>query len=343
MISVRRDFSRCFFSIVFFSLFFLTTYTVNAESLDSFDISIEPPASQTKPELMYYDLQLAPSKKEKLPIVITNKSEKELSLELSFNRAVNNMNGMIDYSNSSKEKSTSAPFDIEKFVTLSEEKILLPPEGTQTIYAEVEMPNQEFSGVLAGGVYIKQSAEKDFEGNVQNLFARELAILLRSDLTPVTPEFSINKAYSQQVNGRNAVGLQIENLSAAYVNQMMLNYEVMYEGEETGIVEEREINFAPNTVMDYFIPLNGKAFEPGTYTVNTTLVAGEQVWKGSSTFTVNREAAKKFNDTDVTIEKEPFPWLTLGIGTMVVLLIIVVTYLSLKNRKLQNEIQKSKK
>lgn len=40
------------------------------------------------------------------------------------------------------------------------------------------MPDKEFEGVLAGGLYIEQISTEKVEGNIKNVFSREIAVLL---------------------------------------------------------------------------------------------------------------------------------------------------------------------
>lgn len=322
--------------------FFLSYGSVFADSLNSFIIDIQPPKKQSNSKLKYYDLVLEPNEKITLPIILTNTNSEEISLELSFHRGVNNMNGGIIYSDSSQGKSDSAPFEIEEYVELTEKKVSLKPNETKTIEAIVQMPDEEFLGVLAGGVYVKEVSSENFEGNIQHLFARELAILLRSNPTEVLPEVVIGDAYSQQVNGRNAIGLQIENISSTYIHNVEFTYSVEKDGKPLNLKESKTIKLAPNTLMDFFIPLNGEKFEPGEYQVKTRLTTDDQTWEGIPTFNIENTEAKKLNETDVSIEASSFPWRLIGMTTIVCLLLILVIHLINKNKKLQQALRENK-
>ncbi len=339
---MRRLFLWYVVCIGWFSMF-MNSIIVEATSLDSFEATITIPDSQTNKELMYYDLLLEPKKSEKLSLEVKNTSEQELSLALAFHRAVNNTTGAIIYSDSDQGKSNTAKFDIEKLVQISDEQVTLKPNEAKTIQLQVTMPNEEFAGVLAGGLHIQQIGTDEFEGNVQNLFAREIALLLRNNMDTVVPAFKIDSAAALQENGRNAVTLVIENTEPTYVRNVEVSYEILQ--EKTSIIQDQKtMNFAPNTQMHYFIPLNGEAFEPGTYTVQTTIETDDgKIWEGSPTFTIEADKAKEYNRTDVTIEKIPMPWLTIGIAVAVGLLFIFVVWLIIKNKKLQKELKINKK
>ena len=85
-------------------LFFIGTgSTGTADSLDTFDVQIKLPESQQDKELMYFDLLLEPKAEEKLAVMVSNKSEQPINLQLSFNRAVTNMTGVVEYSGANEE------------------------------------------------------------------------------------------------------------------------------------------------------------------------------------------------------------------------------------------------
>lgn len=314
-----------------------------ADTLDSFTAAIKTPASQKDKSLTYYDLLLKPDAIEKLPVTLTNKSDQPLELQLSFNRAINNLNGTIEYSGTNEGKSDSAPYDIEKYVSLTDSAVTLAANETKTIFANVKMPPKQFDGILAGGIYIQQKDDTDFAGNVENLFAREIAVLLHSNNKSVTSDIKIAEANSTQINERNAIELEVENRAAAYTKELNFSYTVLLNDEETKIQEKRQLKMAPNTKMNYYIPFAGEGFSPGTYTVKTKITDGDQVWEASPKFTVSKKSAADFNKADVTIEEKPFPWLTVGIGAVVLILAVIVGGLMYHNKKLQSELEKTKK
>lgn len=327
------------YSLLMFGSLFFPSNIVFSNTLNSFDVNIQPPEEQVEKQLRYYDLQLKPSQTITLPVALTNKNETELTLELSFHQATNNSNGTIVYTNSELESAAAAVYNIEDFVNISQKKVTLNAKETKNILVEIKMPDEKFEGVLAGGVYIKEVGSDAFDGNIQNLFARELAILLRSNTQPVAPELKIGKAYSQHVNGRNAIGLHIENLSPTYTETVKFSYTIEKDSDPTAFHGEKEIRLAPNALLDYTISLEGTTFEPGEYKIKTTLVHGEQRWEGSPTFTIENTEAQNLNAADVSIEQPDFPWRLIIIAIVVLLLVVVVLSLIKKNKQLRQALE----
>lgn len=224
-------------------LFFIgTSSTGAADSLDTFDVQIKLPESQQDKELMYYDLLLEPKAEEKLAVMVSNKSEQPINLQLSFNRAVTNMTGVVEYSGANEEATPSAPYAIEELVTLSDETLSLAPNEQKEITLTVQMPSESFDGILAGGLYVQQTGSEEFQGNVQNLLAREVAVLLRNKETDIPPAVRIEEAHLEEINRRNVIIVAVENTAANYLNKATLAYEVFHDGQATAIKGKKRSN-----------------------------------------------------------------------------------------------------
>lgn len=316
-----------------------------AESLDSFDAVIHVPDGQSEKNLSYFDLTLEPGKEENLIVTLTNKGEKELKLKALFNRAVTNSAGVIEYSGINEDSSTSAPYDIEKLVKLSDAEITLAPNESKDITLNVTMPKDKFSGVLAGGVYFEEISTEKVEGNIKNVFSREIAVLLRSDAAEVAPELTIKEARSAQVNYRNVIETDIENTSAVYVKNIEIDYSVLLDGKEVVSGKKEKLSMAPNTQMPFRIPFSGEEFGDGTYTVNITVKNDQGEWTGSPTFDVTKKEADDYNEKDVTVQKAGFdiPWSTVALVTVLLVLGGVTLLMINRNKKLKKQLAKKRK
>lgn len=340
---MHKQFPKKYGMMLLFALFlFLNSPVGFAESLDTFDAIIHPPENQKDKSLLYYDLQLAPNQQEKLMVTLVNKSKEAIDIRASFNRAITNSVGVIEYSGLNKDTSASVPNNIEELVTLGTASVTLEPNQTKDIYLTVQMPQNAFKGVLAGGLYLEQVPTGKVEGNIRNIFSREIAVLLRNETTPVQPELNIQKAYATQKNYRNMIELQIENAQPTYVKNVAVTYNVLLDDDKTVLEGKKErMSIAPNTVFPFQIPLSGAEFASGKYTVQAKVTSDDQEWTGTPSFTVNQETAQQYNDNDVTIDKSAFAfpsWSTLAVLVTLLLLAIVVIFLILRNRKLKKNL-----
>ncbi len=128
------------------------------------------------------------------------------------------------------------------------------------------MPSESFDGILAGGLYVQQTGSEEFQGNVQNLLAREVAVLLVTK-RPTSTSGSVEEAHLEEINRRNVIIVAVENTAANYLSKATLAYEVFHDGQATAIKGEKEIQLAPNALMNYAPPLDGNELQSGEYEI----------------------------------------------------------------------------
>ncbi|WP_314067074.1 DUF916 and DUF3324 domain-containing protein [uncultured Vagococcus sp.] len=316
-----------------------------AQSLDTFDARAHLPESQIDKNLTYFNLLLQPNSEEKLVVTLTNKSEAEIELKASFNRAITNNIGVIEYSGINEDKSASAPANIEELVTLSEQVIRIEANQSKDIEMMVKMPENAFKGVLAGGLYLEQVSNAEVEGNIKNVFSREIAVLLHNDKTAVAPDVQIERAAANQVNSRNVIEVAIENKGAAYLKEVTIEYQVLLDEKTVVEGKNEQLSIAPNSLFHYKVPFEGEAFAAGTYTTNVVVTAGDKKWEGQPTFTIKAEKAKSLNKQAVSLdEKEPrLSWWLIALGMVLLLLLGGILYLINRNRQLRQRLKKRRK
>ncbi|WP_321388260.1 DUF916 and DUF3324 domain-containing protein [uncultured Enterococcus sp.] len=320
--------------------------SVDNESLNSFDATIHVPDSQADKNLSYFDVKLDPNQEEMLTVTLENKTEKTLTLKASFNRAITNAIGVIEYSGINKDTSKSAPYDIEDLVTLNDKEITLEPHATKDVTLTIKMPDNSFSGLLAGGVYFEANSDEKVEGNVKNIFSREIALLIRSDGEEVKPEVTINSAKAGQENYRNIIEVGIENKAAAYIKDITIDYKVLLDGKEVLKGTNEQLNMAPNTLFPFQIPFSGDKFENGEYQVDIKVSSDQGEWEGKPKFTISEKEASDFNEKDVSIKEDSgaeIPWGTIALIAVLIVLGSVVILMINRNKKLKKELAKKRK
>lgn len=316
-----------------------------AESLDSFDAVVHFPDSQANKELSYFDIQLAPEQKENLTVTLVNKGEQPLTLKAAFNRAVTNSAGVIEYSGINKDTAITAPYNIEELVTLSDSEINLEPKQTKDVTLAIAMPKDIFDGVLAGGVYFEALSDEKVEGNIKNIFSREIALLIHSNTTEVKPDIVVDTAKADQVNYRNVIEVGVENKASTYVKNVTIDYRVLLDDKEVLSGKKEKLSLAPNTRMPFRIPFAGEEFDNGKYTVDITVSTDEGKWSGSPTFTISKGEAENFNKNDVTVKKSglDLPWSSIALVAVLLVLGIVILLMINKNKKLKKELAKKRR
>lgn len=309
----------------------------HGESLDTFDAVIHPSEHQIEKDQLYYDLKYQPNEAERLTVTLVNRTDQSIKLKAAFNRAVTNSLGVVEYSGMNKDESNFGP-NITDYVKLSDTEIDLAGNESKDLHLDVNLPDKEFEGVLAGGLYLEQISNEKVEGNIKNVFSREIAVLLQNKTDEVKPELKITKAKATQVNSRNAITVTVDNERATYVKDVSIDYQVEKDDKTIAKNKKEKLTLAPSSRMPFLIQMDNTEFSPGTYTVKMTINADDQKWTGSPKFTINQEKANDYNDKDVSIEEEPTNyWIWDGIAVIILLLAIVI-FMYNRNRNLKNKI-----
>ncbi|MBP1040155.1 DUF916 and DUF3324 domain-containing protein [Vagococcus sp. BWB3-3] len=326
--------------------FFYLSNIAQADSLDSFDVVGDLPDNQLDKTVTYFDLLMKPEEKQTLNLRLTNRLDTPIPLELSFNKALTNGSGVVEYSGNLQDTSTSDTPNIEDLVTLEETSLTLKPKETKAIQLQINMPKETFSGVLAGGLYIKQTAsQNEQKGNVTNLLSREIAVLVRTDKTAVKPELKILSASALQANSRNVIEAVVENTTATYISDVTIEAKVTQDGKEVLTDKKENMKIAPTSQFHYRIPLSGTSFEGGTYDVNLKITSGDSQWMGSPSFTIENKEAQSLNRQDVSVQaaKPAIPWSTIILVSVLIIFMIVLWYVMQYNRQLRQSLASKRK
>ncbi len=141
--------------------------------------------------------------------------------------------------------------------------------------------------------------------------------------------------FASQVNYRNVISAKIQNYTPTFVNHIEIDAEVRASGSDTVLYETQRtsMQMAPNSQMDFPIPLNGERFRPGDYVLTMTARSQGEEWHWEELFTIAAADARRLNEEDVTLEPETNWWLIGGIAALVLLLIIVVVLIINKKKK----------
>ncbi|MFR2421476.1 MAG: DUF916 and DUF3324 domain-containing protein [Enterococcus durans] len=322
-------------NILFFSV------PVFSDSLQSFDAQMKftNGTSILSENDNYFDLKLEPKQTTVLHVSITNLKDRPITIIPSFNRAKTNQIGVVEYSGKNQDTVENLPADIEKVVTLNQDSFTLDGHEQKIIELLVQMPEKVFEGTIAGGLYLQEKSEAETQGNIQHVFSREIAVILRNKAHPLKPALTLKKATPVQINQRNAITATLQNTNAAYLTNGELHYEIKKNNQSAPLLTGTEpIAFSPNSGMDYLIFLKGKKFQPGTYHLSAKIKNEAIDWQQQTTFVISKETSNSYNEKDVSLTQEntsSFNWLLWTAGGIILALIVVIAYLlySMKKKK----------
>lgn len=337
----------CILICLTFVLSFSPVYADNEPSFADFSANAKLPDNQFSKDVTYFDVKLDPGQKQQLEVVLKNNSSKEIEIIPTFNRAQTNRSGVVTYSTKSKDDGADLKYNIEDIVKFSEKKIKLQANEEYTLKLQVDMPDEPFDGILAGGLYLLNSSGGESEGNIKNYFAREIGVILREQESSadILGDMELIKVSSGQEGSRNAISVLLENAQPAYLNGFSLKGTITKKGETdpTININRESLSMAPNSIFDLSISLNGKPYVAGTYIFKAQAKKDDRVWDLEKEFEITAKEAKKYNKIDVSISKTSIFDNKLVVAMMVILMLLVFVIVILLIRMILNKKKEKKR
>lgn len=205
---------------------------VNASQLK---FSVEPiiPVNQKDQSKTYFDLSVKPEDHQVLKIHMRNDTDKEVTVEPSVHAATTNINGVVEYGESNTKLNKTSQYNIEEIVKPTVKEVKIPANGATDLELTVDVPKDEFDGILAGGITLKEKdsheEKKKQEGQglaIENKYAYVVAVVLNELETKVDSELKLEKVAPNQVNARNVINATLQNTKPKYMNQLSIDSKV---------------------------------------------------------------------------------------------------------------------
>lgn len=313
---------------------------VQAEETLSFYVTPEFPESQIEGSTSYFDLNLAAGETETLALKLQNASSEPIQVQVTPHTAYTNVHGVVEYGKDAQEPDNSLMYSLDELIDPSG-VIELAGNETKTITVPLHMPEELFEGFLAGGLRITEVKEGQEETTsneegvaIKNEFAYVVGVVVSNSRNAVKPDLELVDVFADQLNYRNVISAKIQNFIPTFVNRLAIDATIQRVGEEEVLYEASDemMQMAPNSHFDFPISLEGDRFVAGDYLLKMTATSGEEEWSWEREFTIEAETARSFNRADVTIDTNTNWWM-IGAISLVILLIAVILYLIIKQRK----------
>ncbi|MBJ6721677.1 DUF916 and DUF3324 domain-containing protein [Bacillus sp. PR5] len=296
----------------------------------NFSVTAIIPENQVDKSQTYFDLMMAPGEKQKIQVQLKNDTSREVVVETYANTAITNSNGITDYSTTNPKLDSTLKIPFSQIAKV-EKETKIPSKSTVTLDVEIEMPNEQFDGVILGGLYFKEkenNREKGKSDNVQveNKYAYVVGVMLRETNISIKPDMKLNEVKPGQVNARNVVTANLQNTKAALLKDLNVDAKVYRENGNSVLHEMKKENLrmAPNSNFDYAISWDNKTLEPGTYRLEMKATDGDQKWEWTKKFKIKGDEAQELNNTAIEAEKDyTLYYIIWGIFLLIALLLLV--------------------
>lgn len=325
-----------------------------------FQFSVNPtiPANQVDKTKTYFDLQMNKNQRQTLEVVLRNDTEKAVKVDLGIDNATTNSNGVVEYGKRAIKQDSSLRYALSE-LTEYPETVTIEAQSEKKVAIQVQMPDQAFDGVIAGGITFKEHQEAQTTAtneqkkgvSITNEYAYVVALLLRQTTKKVAPEVVLHDVTPSQKNARNVILANLQNTQATYVNQVKVQAEITRKGSQKVLYQatNKQMQIAPNSNFDYPVALNGKKLEAGKYRIKVTVYGNQDPagsyqdsenpkehyqnrWVLEKDFEIKADTAKALNEKDVSL-KQDYRWVFWLIGALLLMLLLLILLLLWRKKR----------
>jgi hypothetical protein len=277
--------------------------TAHASSGASFSVQPKIPDIQ-KNNLGYFDLELASKQDQVIQVEVFNDSEEQLEIVVEINTATTSDIGNITYHPTSN-LDNSIVHNIEDLITSEDKTLILPPKESKIVSFNITMPEEEFEGILLGGLRFTLADEDKEVVGIENRFAYTVGVVLSNSSKELPVNLNLLDITAGQLNYRNHILVNLQNNISRIIDQMDIQAEVYPRGEKNILYksESSGLRMAPNSNFNYGISTNETAFRPGEYTLKLVATADGEEFEWTQDFEISGDQADNYNKEAILIEE----------------------------------------
>ena len=291
-------------------------------------------AHQSKNVTTFFDLRWSPGESDKIGITITNTTDEDKTFQIKVNKARTNGNGVLDYSDGSKEASDATQPTITSMVAFPK-SVDVAAHGSQVVYSTINFPQKDFNGIKMGGIEVE---EQHSSQEKQNVVSYVLPLIIRGNIDQ-RPQAKITFGkfdLKQSTFHDFALSLPISNINATLLKDAQVD--VTLKRSDGGVAWTKSSKFliTPETSFVYN-PTIDKDLKAGTYKVELVIKHGEERWENTQELTVSKNTASKMKQTtkagnNFSVSKKKTVLLVIAtvICTLFIIVLVVLLYRKLK-------------
>lgn len=301
-----------------------------------FAVSAVIPSNQYNQNASYFDLKMKPNQVEQVQIQVQNLTNQEKYLTAYPNTGYTSDAGVEAYNRHQLGRRSQATYLFSDIIS-QPQKIVLAPQQSKKITFTIQMPAQNYHGILEGAFYFLDTKSSNGQTTnqkgmtIKNRYALALGVVLREDTTTkVAPKMTLNKitagiqdtanfSVATKVNLANTRPTLIHNLKIVGQISKTKHSKVLYQTKNTGL------GMAPNSNFNYSIDWQNKAMKSGKYHLHLVATAQKHHWVFDRDFTITQHEADRVNK-HANVEHN-WTWLWIILGILLLILLLIAVYL----------------
>ena len=261
-----------------------TDTTPNQEkSQPGVSFSVRPilPQNQEREESTFFDLRMEPGQEQIVNLEVINHTPETIEIEVAVFTATTNRNGFAEYQLSPEVPDSTLSYLMEELIT-APTYVEVSPEGASWVPIQIQMPEEAYNGVIAGGIEIKRATweEESTTGGFRNVYSFLTVILLHQG-EAVSPQI-VSGGTEVEFNGREGLlTTNFQNTEAAFIDALKIQTIITNRQTEEIVFESKieGLQMAPHSNFCYQIKVREEELSEGIYILHYMLESGDLSWE----------------------------------------------------------------
>jgi len=321
-----------------------TTKSNQTNQID-FSVSAKIPDNQINKQNSFFDLKMSKGQSETLQTRIYNVTNQDIKIQTAIHTAYTNGNGAIEYVTPAKSFDQSLTYKMSDLTKLQGAKtVTVPANSSKVVSAQVQMPDQDFNGVILGGWYFKRVDQKvtsSVKGsmNVKNQYSYVIGLKYTMGTVPA-PSLKLSKVTVGMTNYHRGIFPYIRNTSAVIVPNLKMATTITNKnsGKVVKTAKKSDVQLAPNSVYRYPMLTGKTKLQAGDYHLKMVVKNSDHKWVFEKDFTITAKTAKTYNDKSVDNSGINVIWFVVfgALGMLIIVLVGLWLFFFIKKRR-QND------
>lgn len=258
----------------------------------SYSVSAITSEHQSQEIESFFDIRWTPNATDNFGILITNKSDETQTYQLQVNKARTNKNGIIDYSDSTKEQEP-IKYKLTQMINIPKE-VTISGGQSKKVEGSIKIPGESFNGILMGGIHVSQKKEKEKQSKISNSVAYNLPFIVRGNIDVRPKANLILKSVSLEKfsTTQSSLDIHLSNEEATFLKESDFQAEIKDKSGKTITKQSSKIDITPDTKFVYPIKLPDK-IDAGEYQVILEVTHGKDKWEFKKVFQVTNDQSEE--------------------------------------------------
>lgn len=303
------------FVLLYCLLFPLSAKADNSQAAAGFTVESVIPTNQVDTNKSYFYLKVVPDVSQTIQVKVRSTQEAAVTVKLEVHDAISSSNGSIDYTQAKPKLDESLKKPLTELVTLSEKQreITVANFEEKIVEYKIDPPKTSFSGIKLGGLrFVKKEIDDETSrGALATEYAYVIAVMLTEDESPFNrgAELKLKEIKSKFSKGKNVIAATIQNDQPKLLQEATIKGSIRKKNE-TQVLDKykiRDFSVAPNSNVDFEVPIEQKNYPVGKYIFLGEVKAEGRSWRWEKEFRISKEVGNNKNEEEKS-DIERFSW-----------------------------------